>query len=119
MSEMSDTYGLLPDDPPAEVPLPPGADPADAVQQEAGRQAAGAVGDVVGGVLDGVGGVVDVVELGAAAVEVSGSVVSGALEALGSGTEVLGGCLEGCSFLLAVVVLLGTACSLLAFVVVP
>jgi hypothetical protein len=41
-------------------------------------------------------------------------VVSGALEALGSGAEVLGGCVEGCSFLIAVVLLLATAGSLLA-----
>jgi hypothetical protein len=54
-------------------------------------------------------------ELASAAVEVSGEVVGGALEALGSGFEIAGGCAEGCSLMIAVVLLLAAAGSALAF----
>jgi hypothetical protein len=112
--------------------LPPGAapDPAAPVPQEvaeeARRSAAASVdaGAVLAGTLDVAevaGGVVGVVadavgeDAAAAVVEVGASVVGGAFEALGSGGELLGGCAEGCSFVLAFVLVLATAGALLAY----
>jgi hypothetical protein len=95
------------------------------VKQEAARQAAASTGadwidagDAVEAAVDIVGAVATsdaAAELASAAVEVSGEVVSGALEALGSGFEIAGGCAEGCSLMIAVVLLLAAAGSALAF----
>jgi hypothetical protein len=120
MPDPSEIYSMQPMTP---NPLPPGMNPAEeAVKQETARQvqaaASGAgnvdlgdLADVAEGVVDLVGAVVD----SSAAADVGAEVVGGALEALGSGFEVVGGCAEGCSLMIAVVVLLAAAGSALAY----
>jgi hypothetical protein len=90
------------------------------VKENAGGGLAGG-GEGVEAVVDIVGGAVEViasdaaVEVTSAALEVGGEVVGGAMEALGSGVELLGGCAEGCSLIVAIVVLLAAAGSAMAF----
>jgi hypothetical protein len=105
--------------------LPPEMDLAvEEVKQEAARQGActGADwidgGDAVEAAVEIVGAVVTsdaAAEVASAAIDVGGEVVGGAMEALGSGFEIAGGCAEGCSLMIAVVLLLAAAGSALAF----
>jgi hypothetical protein len=120
----------MPDQP---QPFPAGLDPAqqqvqDEMAEQTRRAASSGPGlgdaaDVLEGVADIAGSVVaeGAVEVAAtaagAAAEVGGEVLGGAFEALGSGLEVAGGCAEGCSFVIAVVVLLGVAGAALAYAV--
>jgi hypothetical protein len=103
--------------------LPPAAGAEEVNQQAAEelRKAAAANGGLgVGDALDGIaevgGAVLDegAGEMAVAAVEVGGEVVGGAMEALGSGLELAGGCAEGCSLMVALVILLATAGTALA-----
>lgn len=68
------------------------------------------VGEIAGDVVAEGG-----IEAAAAVVEVGGEVVGGALEALGSGFEVAGGCAEGCGSLAAIVIVLAMAGSAMAY----
>jgi hypothetical protein len=81
------------------------------------RKAAEASGvsavDALDGVAEVAGNLIDA-DVVSSAAEVGGEVVSGAMEALGSGLEVAGGCAEGCSVMIAVVILLATAGTALA-----
>jgi hypothetical protein len=95
-------------------------DPAQEQAAEEVRKAASNTSVDVGDVLDGiaeVGGVVlddGVAEVASAAVEVGGEVIGGAMEALGGGLELAGGCAEGCSLMVAFVIILATAGTALA-----
>jgi hypothetical protein len=102
----------FPDYPPGA--LPPGPDPAreELKQQLADKVDSSNLGDVLGGAGDLAEVVLDsevVTTAASAAAEVSGEVVGTALEGLGSGFEVVGGCAEGCSLMLVVAALLATA----------
>jgi hypothetical protein len=117
MSEPGESYKMQPITP---NPLPE----MNSAAEEAKRQTLESAGQGAPGVVDAlevvgeIGTVVfseTAVEVASAAVEVGGEVVGGAMEALGSGFEVLGGCAEGCSLMIAVVLLLTTAGTALAF----
>ena len=129
MPEPMDPNNLPPGDPMATLP-PPVADPTQPAQQEVvehARRAAGGsldvgdLGDVAEGVVDVAAGVMDAVDSDTVAgvVEVGASVVTGAFDALGSGGEVLGGCAEGCSVMIAFAVLLAGAGTALACGFIP
>jgi hypothetical protein len=79
-----------------------------------GPTGVGNVLDVVGVVLEGVTSDAGA-DVASAAIEVGGEVLGGAMEALGSGFEVVGGCAEGCSLMIALVLLLAAAGSAMAF----
>jgi hypothetical protein len=88
---------------------PPLPEPDEQTQQQAVeelRKAAEGVdwGTAIGGIADGVGEVI-----AEGGVEVAGEVIGGAMEALGTGAELAGGCAEGCSVMVAFVVVLATA----------
>jgi hypothetical protein len=111
----------LPDQPPpiglTDPTALPGADPSvEEVRRAAAENAPNLDGlvEVVGGVAEAAASVVDVGDVVVSAAEVGGEVVGGALEAVGSGLELAGGCAEGCSIMIAVVVLLATAGTALA-----
>src|SRR5262245_14038077 len=105
--------GELPTGPfPDEAPLDPAEMERQAAQARAGAAAASIPPPASpptegGGTLDALSGIADVGEVGgdiveavaegtvSSALEASGEVLSGALEALSSGGEVLGGCAEG------------------------
>ena len=94
--------------------LPPGQEIPEETKQQAVeevRKAAEGVNwaDVAEGVGDVVGEVV-----AEGGLEVAGEVVGGAMEALGSGMELAGGCAEGCSLMVAFVLVLATAGTALA-----
>jgi hypothetical protein len=107
--------------PPAALPLSESM--SEEVKHEVARRASdaggadlSALGDVAELVVDvvGTGAAETGIEAAAAALEVGGEVVGGALEALGSGLEVAGGCAEGCSLIIAAVVLLAATGGVLA-----
>jgi hypothetical protein len=118
MPEPVEAYDMLPI-----APNPAAEDVKQEVVQKV-KEGVAAGGAHIGDALDGIGDLVeagvDVIgsdvaaEAASAALEVGGEVVGGALEALGSGFEVVGGCAEGCSLVVAVVVLLAAAGSALA-----
>jgi hypothetical protein len=105
--------------------MPPGMNPgAEEAKQEVVRQTTGGGNIDLGGAADVAEVVADVAgavvsegaaEAASAALEVGGEVLGGAMEALGSGFEVVGGCAEGCSIMIAVIILLAAASTALAF----
>ena len=118
MSDPVDSFGMQPITP---NPLPPEMNSAAEEVKRQTLENAGQGGAGIGDALDVVGEIGGAlvsdtaVEVASAAVEVGGEVVGGAMEALGSGFDVLGGCAEGCSLMIAVVLLLATAGTALAF----